>query len=170
VKVKFNASALGESRWYEYLVRFIFGGAVTVMAGVIAERYGPGVGGLFLAFPAIFPAAVTLISKHEETKEESAGGRGRKRASMAAGLDAVGAAFGAIGLVAFAIIVWQVLPKSKLSLVLPSATAAWAVTSVLVWEVWEMFRKHARNRRSHNSPSKLGVTVEVGSSTSRRVK
>lgn len=170
MKVKFNASALGESRWYEYLVRFIFGGSVTVLAGVVAQRYGPGVGGLFLAFPAIFPAAATLVSKHEQTKEESGGGHGKKRASMAAGLDAIGAVFGAIGLVAFAIIVWRLLPKSTLSVVLPSATVAWALTSVVVWEVWEMFRRHARNRRSHNLPSKVGATVQVGSSTNRRVK
>lgn len=150
MKVKFNVSALGESRWYEYVVRFIFGGAVTAAAGVIAQRYGPGVGGLFLAFPAIFPAAATLIAKHEEIKEDSGGGQSRKRASVAAGMDAIGAVFGAIGLVVFAVIVWQVLPKSNLSVVLPSAMVAWAVTSVLAWEIWEIFRKHARKRRSHS--------------------
>jgi hypothetical protein len=29
---------------------------MTVVAGVIAARFGPIFGGLFLAFPAIFPA------------------------------------------------------------------------------------------------------------------
>jgi hypothetical protein len=41
---------------HEWAVRFLFGGAVCVAAGLIARRFGPGVGGLFLAFPAIFPA------------------------------------------------------------------------------------------------------------------
>jgi hypothetical protein len=55
--VQFKPSALGQTRWYEYLVRFLLGGAMTVVAGLIAARFGPVIGGLFLAFPAIFPAA-----------------------------------------------------------------------------------------------------------------
>jgi hypothetical protein len=62
--VQFNPSALRQSHWYEYLIRFALGGAVTVVAGLIAARFGPVVGGLFLAFPAIFPASATLIEKH----------------------------------------------------------------------------------------------------------
>jgi len=37
---------------------------MTVIAGLIAFRFGPVVGGLFLAFPAIFPASATLIERH----------------------------------------------------------------------------------------------------------
>jgi hypothetical protein len=62
--VQFKPSALGQTRWYEYLVRFVLGGAMTVVAGLIAARFGPVIGGLFLAFPAIFPASATLIEKH----------------------------------------------------------------------------------------------------------
>ena len=51
--VKFKPSALRQTRWYEYLVRFVLGGAMTVIAGLIAARFGPVIGGLFLAFPAI---------------------------------------------------------------------------------------------------------------------
>ena len=54
-------SALGESRWYEYLVRFVLGGLTTMVAGVVADLYGPQMGGLFLAFPAIFCGSATLI-------------------------------------------------------------------------------------------------------------
>jgi Protein of unknown function (DUF3147) len=50
-------------------VRFLFGGICTVGAGLIARRYGPGIGGLFLAFPAIFPASATLIQTHEKEKK-----------------------------------------------------------------------------------------------------
>jgi hypothetical protein len=60
VKVKIDTSELGQSRWQDYLLRFLFGGTVTALAGVIAKRFGPGIGGLFLAFPAILPAAATF--------------------------------------------------------------------------------------------------------------
>ena len=74
--VQFNPSALRQTRWYEYLVRFVLGGAMTVVAGLIAARFGPVVGGLFLAFPAIFPASATLIEKHVRERKEKAGPSG----------------------------------------------------------------------------------------------
>jgi hypothetical protein len=52
---------LREAKWYQFVLRFLLGGSICVLAGVIAEKYGPGVGGLFLAFPAIFPASATLL-------------------------------------------------------------------------------------------------------------
>ena len=61
--VQFQPSALRQTHWYEYLVKFVLGGAMTVIAGLIAAQFGPVVGGLFLAFPAIFPASATLIEK-----------------------------------------------------------------------------------------------------------
>ena len=148
MKAHIDTSELGQSRWYEYLVRFAFGGTVTALAGVIAKRYGPDVGGLFLAFPAIFPAAATLIAKHEAKKEGRENSR-NERATVAAGLDAIGAAFGAVGLVIFAVVMWQGLPRWILSMVLPGAVLAWAVTSILCWQLWEMLRTHARKQRSH---------------------
>ena len=48
-------------------------GAITVLTGLVAKKYGPVLGGLFLAFPAIFPASVTLIEKHEREKKKKAG-------------------------------------------------------------------------------------------------
>jgi Protein of unknown function (DUF3147) len=59
VRVKF--AALQEGHWYEYLVRFVLGGFATVVAGLVADIWGPVGGGLFLAFPAIFCASATLI-------------------------------------------------------------------------------------------------------------
>ena len=69
MKISLDLSALGKTKWYEYALRFAFGGAITVAAGLIANKWGPGVGGLFLAFPAIFPASATLVEKHEKTKK-----------------------------------------------------------------------------------------------------
>jgi hypothetical protein len=70
MKIRPDLSALGKTKWYEYALRFAFGGAITVAAGLIANKWGPGVGGLFLAFPAIFPASATLVEKHEKTKKK----------------------------------------------------------------------------------------------------
>ena len=86
--IKFDFSALRRTRWYEYALRFFFGGAVTVVAGMIAKRYGPVFGGLFLAFPAIFPASATLMEKHETEKKRRAGIIDNTRGRKAAALDA----------------------------------------------------------------------------------
>jgi Protein of unknown function (DUF3147) len=75
VKIEINIAARGRSKWYEYLVRFAFGGAVTALAGVIAKRYGPGVGGLFLAFPAIFPATPLYWKSMKSRRKSELWGR-----------------------------------------------------------------------------------------------
>ena len=81
--IQFKPSALRQTRWYEYLVRFGLGGAMTVVAGLIAARFGPVIGGLFLAFPAIFPASATLIEKHVRERKEKAGLAGARRGKEA---------------------------------------------------------------------------------------
>jgi hypothetical protein len=173
MKLKLDTSGLGRSRWYEYLVRFAFGGGVTAMPGIIAKRFGPEIGGLFLAFPAIFPATATLIEKHEKQKKERAGKSGTERGRRAAGVDAAGAAMGSIGLAAFALVVWLRLPASRTSIVLLGATLAWFVTSVSVWQVRETLWRRARisclnasNRPPHNALYRNAV--HPGRSTNRR--
>jgi hypothetical protein len=133
MRVSANFSALSRTRWYEYLPRFLFGGAVTAFAGIIAKDYGPGIGGLFLAFPAIFPASATLIQKHQEKKEEQAGGRGQRRGRKAAGVDAIGASMGAFGLTVFAFLVWKSIVVLPVWAVLLIATTGWAIVSVSLW-------------------------------------
>jgi Protein of unknown function (DUF3147) len=94
MRVHFDLSALRKTRWYEYAVRFLFGGAITAAAGLVAKHFGPVIGGLFVAFPAIFPASVTFVAKHEQEKEQKVGMDGTARAKMAAALDARGASMG----------------------------------------------------------------------------
>jgi hypothetical protein len=130
--VQFNPSALRQIRWYEYLVRFGLGGTMTVIAGLIAARFGPVVGGLFLAFPAIFPASATLIEKHTRQRKEKAGLSGVRRGRDAAALDAVGAALGSLGLAAFAAVIWLMIASSP-SWALLFATVAWLTVAVLAW-------------------------------------
>ena len=49
--IHFDLSTSTKTKWHEYAVLFLRGGAVTVIAGLLAKRYGPVFGGLFLAFP-----------------------------------------------------------------------------------------------------------------------
>jgi hypothetical protein len=130
--VQFKPSALRQTRWYEYLVRFVLGGAMTVVAGLIAARFGPVVGGLFLAFPAIFPASATLIEKHVRQRKEKAGLPGARRGKEAAALDATGATVGSFGLAAFALIIWLLVERAPY-LALLLATLGWLVVAVLAW-------------------------------------
>jgi hypothetical protein len=134
--VRFDSSSLRETHWYEYALRFIFGGVITAAAGLVARKFGPAVGGLFLAFPAIFPATATLIEKHEREKKQRKGLNGNQRGRDVAALDAVGTAMGSLGLVLFAALVWMLLPGHATGLVLTGATVAWLAVSAGIWSIW----------------------------------
>lgn len=107
------------------------------LAGFLAQHFGPVIGGLFLAFPAIFPASATLVEKLERTKKQNAGIKSTIRGRQAAALDAYGAAMGCLGLMCFAGIVWKLIPGHNPSMVLFAATAAWFGVSIWIW----LFRK-----------------------------
>src|SRR5215469_15008472 len=134
MNIKIRLAALRETRWHEYLVRFVLGGLATAFAGAMAAWFGPETGGLFLAFPAIFCASATLIEKHERERKEKAGLRGTRRGKEAAALDAAGAALGSIGLLTFGAAIWLLAHRSSW-LALLVASAAWFVTSVLLWSI-----------------------------------
>ena len=137
MNVSFNLGALAKAKWYEYLVRLAFGGAITVTAGILAKYFGPVFGGLFLAFPAIFPASATLVAKHETEKKQKAGIATSSRGRQAAALDAAGAALGSIGLAGFALIVWKLLPRYNSAVVFLGATAVWLALAILSWRIWK---------------------------------
>ena len=133
MKVAVDFAALRETHWQQYAVRFALGGLVTVMAGAIAKLFGPAVGGLFLAFPAIFPAGATLIAKREQQKKARQGLDGRVRGRRAAALDAAGTVLGAAGLIGFAATVWMAVPKLPTAITLCSATLLWRAVSLPLW-------------------------------------
>jgi hypothetical protein len=132
--IKIKLSALRQSHWYEYLLRFALGGAATAVAGAIASFYGPAIGGLFLAFPAILCASATLVEKHERKRKERLGLTGRRRGTDAAALDAAGAALGGLGLVAFAMVVEELVGRLGAG-VLVLASATWLLVSIIAWRV-----------------------------------
>ena len=69
--VTISTSGLKRSKWWEFLLRFVLGGLVTAGAGLIAKKFGPSFGGLFLAFPAILASSVTLVEKHERERKQA---------------------------------------------------------------------------------------------------
>lgn len=142
--VSAHLDSIKDIRPHEYLVRFVFGGLCTVAAGLIAEHFGPAVGGLFLAFPAIFPAGASLLESHEKRKMAKAGIDGTNQGRAAASVDSAGASIGCIGLATFAVILWRCLPDHDGPLVLSVGTMAWLAISLVIWYMrktrWFRFR------------------------------
>jgi hypothetical protein len=134
-----NRSGLKQMSWRAFLVRFALGGLATVTAGEIANIWGPAVGGLFLAFPAIFCASATLVEKHERARKEEKGLEGKVRGSDAAALDAAGAALGSVALAAFGAVIW-LLAEDAGATSLAVAAAMWFAVAVSLW----LLRRHLR--------------------------
>ncbi len=133
MNISVSLSGLAQTKPLEFVLRFVFGGVVTALAGLIATQFGPVVGGIFLAFPSIFPATATLIEKHEAKKKKREGMHGRYLAKCAAGADAAGAAMGTIGLLAFGMLVWQLSESIAPWMMLTTATIAWFTVAMTVW-------------------------------------
>lgn len=104
-------------------VRFIAGVVISVVAGGVALVAGARIGGIFLAFPAVLVASLTLIEKEEDR--------------AAAREDARGAIAGAFALAIFAIVFTLVSAHAPGGIALLAATISWAVTAltlyVLLW-------------------------------------
>lgn len=101
------------------LLRFVFGAAISVVAGLVTLTLGPVAGGVFLAFPAILPATLTLLE--------------RDKGTVAACDDARGALAGALGLIGFAVIVVVLGHRTSAAATLVAALAAWIAVSLLVY-------------------------------------
>lgn len=158
MRVHFDISALKATKWYEYALRFLFGGAITVITGVLAGHYGSVFGGLFLAFPAIFPASATLVEKHEREKKRRAGITKTARGREAAALDARGAAIGSIGLIGFAFTVWRLAPIWNGALALFAALVVWMTLSILIWRL----RRHRLFVRRGRASTASSTAISSG--------
>lgn len=147
--IEIKLSSLKESKPHEYATRFLFGGICTAAAGVIAKHFGPTVGGLFLAFPAIFPASASLIETHEKRVKAKAGFDGTMRGRIAAGIDASGASLGCVSLLVFALILWKGLPGHNAYAVISLAMVFWLIVSMLLWALRR--KRIFHSRKSHSS-------------------
>lgn len=115
-QLKFDVSKLNDASAQEMLVRFGFGAGTSALAAVVSTLAGPTVGGVFLAFPAILLASLTLVADEE----------GRSKARD----DARGAAAGALGLVAFAATGGALFTREFPVLVFVEASLAWTVVGI----------------------------------------
>lgn len=103
------------------LYRFGAGGLTSVLAGVLTLAFGDRVGGVFLAFPAILAASLTLIAREEDMTD--------------AREDARGATAGGAALALFAAVAALTLGHLAGALALLSASAAWLVASLFGYVV-----------------------------------
>jgi hypothetical protein len=117
--VSSDSGRLRDTRPRDLVIRFAFGFAVSVIAGFVSLGIGDRAGGLFLAFPAILPASLTLIADKE----------GKSQAEV----DAGGALIGAAALVAFAVVAWQSLTRLPLVVAETAAFVAWLAASVAAY-------------------------------------
>lgn len=97
--------------------RFIAGAITSVASGVATLAFGPRVGGVFLAFPAILAASLTLISREEDRRE--------------AREDARGAVVGALALALFAAVAALSIGKLHGAIAMLLATAAWFAAALI---------------------------------------
>ena len=118
MKPALHLGGLAKPAAWEWIVRFVFGGCVTVATGLVGRYLRLALGGMCLAFPAILPASLTLVKRHD----------GRAQAID----DARGARLGAVGLAAFALTAIA-LRRGPAPVVLAAATAAWTATALILW-------------------------------------
>ena len=101
--------------------RFVAGALTSIIAGVLTIVFGPRIGGVMLAFPAILAASLTLIEEQEDSAE--------------AREDARGAVVGGAALGAFAAVAAELFGNVNGAATLALATLAWFVTAVLLYVV-----------------------------------
>jgi Protein of unknown function (DUF3147) len=112
-----NPSRVREVKPRMLAYRFLAGAATSVIAGIITLVFGARVGGIFLAFPAILAASLTLIEEENDSAE--------------AREDARGAVLGGTAMFAFAAVGAVTFGHLAGALVLLLATAAWLAVAML---------------------------------------
>jgi MFS family permease len=137
-----------------------FGSTLTVITGIITMKYGPGVGGLFLAFPSIFPASLTLAQSHKQKKEGEKGQseiEGQEEGEESACKTAIGASLGSSGLILFGLMVWKFSDWMAPWLVLLIALAGWLGAAILTW--WIVTGKNVHAAENLSQDEKIVITV-----------
>lgn len=124
-----SLSALRDVPLGHLAIRFGFGAAISAIAALVTIEGGPRLGGVFLAFPAILPATLTLIEEQES-----------KRAAVD---DDVGAVMGAAALAVFACLIWVLMPRLGAAATLAGAAASWVAAAAALYIVFRSF--HARS-------------------------
>jgi hypothetical protein len=111
-----DVGALREIPLPALVVRFAFGATISVVAGLIGVLAGKAAGGVMLAAPAVLPATLTIIERHE--------GRGP------AVTEVEGAVPGAIALIGFAGVAAASTARIPLGAALLAALATWVAVAI----------------------------------------
>ena len=114
--ISIEPSRLRDCDLKSLVIRFVFGFVISVIIGAIGLAAGDRVAGLFLAFPAILPASVTLIAQQD----------GEDKAKV----DSAGACFGGLGLAAFGATSWFLLPHMAPVVAELCALVAWCLVAI----------------------------------------
>jgi len=131
--IQLDRSRLHEVKAADLAIRFAFGCGMSVVAGAVTLAVGDHLGGLFLAFPAILPASLTLI--------------GQKDGDDEAELDAVGATLGAVALVAFAVVAVSLFTVITPTVVEALALAGWLAVAFGLYFLARFVVGRRRRRR-----------------------
>jgi hypothetical protein len=110
---------LREAKLKDYAIRFVFGGAISVLAVLIAHWTTERFGGVFTAFPAILLASLTLIGQRD----------GREPSSE----DAAGGVAGALALMLTAVFLAATLDRLPGALSLVAALGLWLLVAVALY-------------------------------------
>ena len=137
--ISFDGAQLRKVKLGELAIRFAFGFGVSIVAGLVTLTCGNHVGGLFLAFPAILPASLTLI--------------GAKEGDRQAQLDAAGAVIGAVGMIGFALTAFLLFGAVDAVAAEAAALSCWFAVST---GLYLLLRRVMQRRRalSVRSPSR----------------
>jgi uncharacterized membrane protein len=100
-------------------IRFAFGAGISTAAAIIGLAAGARIGGVFLAFPAILPATLTLLEK-EDSKRTAEN-------------DDVGSILGAAALAVFGVVTWLLVRHDGAPVGLVAAAVAWLGTAVALY-------------------------------------
>jgi hypothetical protein len=108
-----DVSQLKHLKLKDYILRFLFGGAISVLAAFITQVLNVRIGGVFMAFPAILLASLTMISRED----------GKYNAEE----DARGGIVGAVAFVVTAIVLILTLRALSVPVVLFMALIVWLI-------------------------------------------
>ena len=131
-RIRFTPGGVRKMGAQQALIRFAAGALASLLAALVSAFFGSKAAGPLLALPAILIASLTLIADED----------GRRAAID----DSRGAVFGGIGLVAFAVVVWQGFGHLATWLVLLLATVAWAVVSLVLYGAQRLVRRRVEER------------------------
>lgn len=126
-RIRFTPGGVKKMDKKQAWIRFGAGAAASLLAALVSTIFGSRTAGPLLALPAILIASLTLIADEDGLR--------------AAIEDSRGAVLGGIGLVAFAVVTWQLLGHLPTWVALVLATVAWAVVSLLLYGAQRLVRK-----------------------------